>query len=87
MEHCYKLLTDPHSIEMYSRHQSYIERLMSNCRCRGGVLLSELIQICEIIEIIAQRLPDVELYRQSLAQIVSVLGGALLKERTSDEQR
>mgnify|MGYP000260512556 CR=1 FL=1 len=87
MEHCLKLLKDPHSSEMYNRHNSYIDRLVYNCRSRGGVLLSELIQLFKIIEILVAKFNDVVSYHSSLKELISLLGGALLKERTSDEQR
>ena len=87
MDHCVKLLTDRHSIDMHSRHVSYIERLAVNCRNRGGVLLSELIQLFKVIEVLVLKISDVPNYKHSLIELISLLGGALVKERTSDEQR
>jgi len=87
MAHCLKLLTDVHSSGMTARHVSYIERLMYNIRSRGGVLLSELIQLFKIIEILVNQVGEHDEYILSLQEIVSTLGGAMLKERASDEQR
>ena len=87
MAHCLKLLTDVHSSGMTVRHVSYIERLMYNIRSRGGVLLSELIQLFKIIEILVNQVGEHDEYILSLQEIVSTLGGAMLKERASDEQR
>ena len=60
---------------------------MYNIRSRGGVLLSELIQLFKIIEILVNQVGEHDEYILSLQEIVSTLGGAMLKERASDEQR
>ena len=57
-----KLLTDPHSEFMVDRHEKYTARLTSFMANRGGVLLSELVELFKVIELIVRLCRGGEVY-------------------------
>ena len=82
-----KLLTDPHSEFMVDRHEKYTTRLTSFMANRGGVLLSELVELFKVIELIEKRVEKDAVYGECLIEFINLMGCSLLKTKTSDEQQ
>jgi len=82
-----KLLVDPHSAFMTERHEKYTNRLIQFMVNRGGVLLSELVELFKVIELFEERIEKNTVYGECLIEFINLMGGALLKSKTSDEQQ
>ena len=78
---------DPHSSDLVERHKKYTRRLCAYIRARGGVLLSELVDFFKAIELVTNKIDDDVNYGESLIEVIKLMGGALLKSKTSDEQK
>ena len=72
---------------MVDRHEKYIKRLCGHIQARGGVLLSELVDLFRAIELVTANIEVNIIYGDCLIQIIKLMGGALLKQKTSDEQK
>lgn len=79
------MLTAPQTCQMYSRQLSYLDRLASRTRTCGGVLLSEISSFTKLLTVLEDKLSEVPDYKVAIKQLISVITGALLKQRTSDE--
>jgi len=85
--HLIKLINDPHSSQLVDRHEKYVRRLCGHIKARGGVLLSELVDLFRAIELLSNRVDENIIYGECLIEMVQLMGGALLKAKTSDEQK
>ena len=72
---------------MVDRHEKYVRRLCGHIKARGGVLLSELVDLFRAIELLSNRVDENVIYGECLIEMVQLMGGALLKAKTSDEQK
>ena len=72
---------------MVDRHEKYVRRLCGHIKARGGVLLSELVDLFRAIELLSNRVEENVIYGECLIEMVQLMGGALLKAKTSDEQK
>ena len=79
------MLTAPQTCQMYGRQLSYLDRLASRTRTCGGVLLSEISSFTKLLTVLEDKLSEVPDYKVAIKQLISVITGALLKQRTSDE--
>jgi hypothetical protein len=87
INHLIKLLSDPHSSNLVDRHEKYIKRLCGHIQARGGILLSELVDLFRAVELVAANIESNIVYGDCLIRIIKLMGGALLKQKTSDEQK
>lgn len=79
------LLTAPQTCQFHSRQLSYLDRLASRTRSCGGVLLSEISSFTKLLTVLEDQLSEVPDYKVAIKQLISLITGALLKQRTSDE--
>ena len=79
------LLTAPQTCQFTSRQLSYLDRLAARTRSCGGVLLSEISSFTKLLSVLEDKLSEVPDYKVAIKQLISLITGALLKQRTSDE--
>jgi len=85
IETALQLLTAPQTCQFHSRQLSYLDRLASRTRSCGGVLLSEISSFTKLLTVLEDKLSEVPDYKVAIKQLISLITGALLKQRTSDE--
>jgi hypothetical protein len=85
IETALQLLTAPQTCQFHSRQLSYLDRLAARTRSCGGVLLSEIFSFTKLLTVLEDKLSEVPDYKVAIKQLISLITGALLKQRTSDE--
>lgn len=85
IETALQLLTAPQTCQFHSRQLSYLDRLAARTRSCGGVLLSEISSFTKLLTVLEDKLSEVPDYKVAIKQLISLITGALLKQRTSDE--
>ncbi|XP_033127973.1 cilia- and flagella-associated protein 69-like [Anneissia japonica] len=65
-----KLLTDPHSITLHSRHTHALQRLIKHYQ--HGFLLKDLVQVFKVLNVMADRVSDLPLYLTPMINILKI---------------
>ncbi|CAH1788088.1 unnamed protein product [Owenia fusiformis] len=78
-----KLLTDPHSATLYDRHLNVLKKITRHYQ--KGFLMKDLVQVCKILNVCADRIEEQSLYIEPMCDILKICSLPYLKERTSDE--
>lgn len=83
LERIVKLLTDPHSANLYDRHLFALKKLVKHYS--KGFLMKDLVTIFKILNVCADRLEVHQLYTEPMCEILQICRLPFFKEKTSDE--
>ncbi|XP_077978018.1 cilia- and flagella-associated protein 69-like [Glandiceps talaboti] len=78
-----KLLTDPHSTNMYERHLHSMWKIIRHFK--HGFLMKDLVQVFKILNVCADRVGDHAEYTEPMCEILKICSLPFLKEKSSDE--
>ncbi|XP_072179845.1 cilia- and flagella-associated protein 69-like [Diadema setosum] len=78
-----KLLTDPHSVALYERHNHALQRLIRHFN--AGFLLKDLVQVFKILNVCADRSHEQPMYIKPMLEMLRLCSMPFLKEKSSDE--
>lgn len=78
-----KLLTDPHSAQLYERHVNGLHRVAA--KYHRGFLIRDCVEVFRILNICADRICEQNCYIDVMCELVNICGLPFLKEKLSDE--
>ncbi|XP_030849365.1 cilia- and flagella-associated protein 69 [Strongylocentrotus purpuratus] len=78
-----KLLTDPHSVALYERHNHALQRLIRHYS--AGFLLKDLVQVFKILNVCADRSHEQPMYIKPMIEMLKLCSLPFLREKSSDE--
>ncbi|XP_070566690.1 cilia- and flagella-associated protein 69-like [Ptychodera flava] len=78
-----KLLTDPHSANMYERHLHSMWKVIRHYK--HGFLMKDLVQVFKILNVCVDRVNEHPEYIDPMCEILKICSLPFLKEKSSDE--